>query len=116
MNLIKIALADGHFIGGIFKTMLMLCQFNETYLIGHAQRIGLIVGGSLKQVTQRLLPTPRQDVLHEHHQIIDAQFLQSYQISEKAALVENTVPLAELLSISIEKARAILALDHLFSD
>ena len=48
--------------------------------------------------------------------MIDAQFPQSYQIYEEAALVENTVPLAEFLSISNEKARAILALDHLFSE
>ena len=95
----------------------MMCQvLNETYLIGHVQRTGFIVEGSPKEVTQRLLPTLRQDVLHEHHQIIDAQFPQSYQIYEEVALVENAVPLAEFLSISIEKARAILALDHLFSD
>jgi len=55
-------------------------------------------------------------VLHEHHQIIDAQFLQIYEIYEEVALIENAVPLAEFLSISNEKARAILALDHLFSD
>jgi hypothetical protein len=62
------------------------------------------------------LPSLRQDVFHEHHQIINAQFPQSYQIYEEAALVENAVPLAEFLSISNEKTRAILALDHLFSD
>jgi hypothetical protein len=55
-------------------------------------------------------------VLHEHHQIINAQFPLSYQIHEETTFIENAVPLAEFLSISIEKARAILALDHLFSD
>jgi hypothetical protein len=62
------------------------------------------------------LPTLRQDVLYEHHQFIDAQFPQSYQIYEELALKENAVPLAEFLSISIERARATLVLDHLFSD
>jgi hypothetical protein len=62
------------------------------------------------------LPSLRQDVFHEHHQIINAQFPQSYQIHEEVVLIENAVPLAQILSISIEKAHAILALDHLFSD
>jgi hypothetical protein len=53
---------------------------------------------------------------HEHHQLIDAQFPQSYQIHEEAGLEENAVPLAEFLGISTEKARAILASDQLFSD
>jgi hypothetical protein len=39
-----------------------------------------------------------------------------HEIYEEVALTENAVPLAEFLSISNEKARAILALDHLFSD
>ena len=78
--------------------------------------VGLIVERSPKEATQRLLPSLCQDVFHEHHQIINAQLPQSYQIYEEAALVENAVPLAEFLSISNEKARAILALDHLFSD
>jgi hypothetical protein len=48
--------------------------------------------------------------------LIDAQFLQSYQMYEEESLEENAVPLAEFLGISTEKARAIIALDHLFSD
>jgi hypothetical protein len=68
------------------------------------------------EVIERLLPTLRQDVGHEHHQLIDAQFPQSYQIHEEAGLEENAVPLAEFLGISTEKARAILASDQLFSD
>jgi hypothetical protein len=35
---------------------------------------------------------------------------------EEESLAENAVPLAEFLGISTEKARAIIALDHLFSD
>jgi len=98
------------------KTLLMMCQFEESYLFGHAQRIGLIVEDSSAEVTQRLLPTLHQDVRHEHHQLIDAQFPQSYQIYQEASIEQNAVPLAEFLGISIEKACAILALDHLFSD
>ena len=98
------------------KTLLIMCQFEESYLFGHAQRIGLIVEDSSAEVTQRLLPTLHQDVRHEHHQLIDAQFPQSYQIYEAASIEQNAVPLAEFLGISIEKACAILALDHLFSD
>lgn len=94
----------------------MVCQFNEAYLVGHAQRIGLVAEGAPLEVIECLLPTLRQDVWHKHHRLIDAQFLQSYQMYEEALLEENAVPLAEFLGISTEKARAILALDHLFSD
>ena len=98
------------------KTLVMMCQFNDAYLVGHAQRIGLVAKDSPPEVIERLLPTLRRDVGHEHHQLIDAQFPQSYQIYEEAALEENAVPLAEFLGISTEKARAILASDQLFSD
>jgi AmiR/NasT family two-component response regulator len=98
------------------KTLVMMCQFNDAYLVGHAQRIGLMAKDSPPEVIERLLPTLRQDVWHEHHQLIDAQFPQSYQIHEEAGLEENAVPLAEFLGISTEKARAILASDQLFSD
>jgi len=49
------------------KTLLMVCQFNEAYLVGHAQRIGLVAEGAPLEVIERLLPTLRQDVWHEHH-------------------------------------------------
>ena len=98
------------------KTLLTVCQFNEPYLVGHAQRIGLVAEGAPPEVIERLLPTLRQDVWHEHHRLIDAQFPQSYQMYEEASREENAVPLAEFLGISTEKACAILALDHLFSD
>ena len=68
------------------KTLLMMCQFDQSYLFGHAQRIGLIVEDSSAEVTQRLLPTLHQDVRHEHHQLIDAQFPQSYQIYQEASI------------------------------
>ena len=98
------------------KTLLMVSQFSEAYLVGHAQRIGLVAEGAPPEVIERLLPTLRQDVWHEHHRLIDAQFPQSYQMYEEASREENAVPLAEFLGISTEKACAILALDHLFSD
>ena len=54
------------------KTLLTVCQFNEAYLVGHAQRIGLVAEGAPPEVIERLLPTLRQDVWHEHHRLIDA--------------------------------------------
>ena len=44
------------------KTLLMVCQFNEAYLFGHAQRIRLVAEGAPPEVIERLFPMLRQDV------------------------------------------------------
>ena len=92
------------------------CDFTDEYLIGHARRVGL-AGDTTPQATiDRLLPTIRYDVRFESDRIRDAGFVGLGRLRQSASVDENTVPLAEFLDISVEKARAIAATEYLFVD
>lgn len=92
------------------------CEFSNDFLIGHAKRVGLAADRTPQEVLDRLLPTIRYDVRFESDRIRDAGFPGFYQLRQTATVDENTVPLAEFLDIPLEKARAIAATEHLFTD
>jgi hypothetical protein len=92
------------------------CDFTDDYLIGHAQRVGLAGERTPQETIDRLLPTIRYDVKFESDRIRDAGFPNLLRIRQSASIDENTVPLAEFLGISIDKAREIAATDYLYAD
>ncbi|OYU41178.1 MAG: glycosyl transferase [Pseudorhodobacter sp. PARRP1] len=92
------------------------CDFTDEYLIGHAIRVGLASDSTPKDTIERLLPTIRYDVKFEGDRIRDAGFPNLLRVRQSASIDENTVPLAEFLDISPEKAREIAATEYLFVD
>ncbi len=92
------------------------CDFTDDYLIGHAKRVGLASDSTPKDTIERLLPTIRYDVKFEGDRIRDAGFPNLLRVRQSASIDENTVPLAEFLDISPEKAREIAATEYLFVD
>ena len=92
------------------------CDFTDDYLIGHAIRVGLASDATPKDTIERLLPTIRYDVRFEGDRIRDAGFPNLLRVRQSASIDENTVPLAEFLDISPEKAREIAATAYLFVD
>jgi hypothetical protein len=92
------------------------CDFSDSYLIGHARRVGLAGDRTPQDVLDRLLPTIRYDVRFESDKIRDADFSKLMRIRELAPAAENAVALAEFLDISLEKAREIADTPHLFLD
>jgi hypothetical protein len=92
------------------------CDFTDDYLIGHAKRVGLATDSTPRDTIDRLLPTIRYDVRFEGDRLRDAGFPNLLRIKQSASIDENTVPLAEFLGISVEKAREIAASPYLFVD
>ena len=92
------------------------CKFSDSYLSGHARRIGLAGDHTSSDALARLLPTIRADLFHESDQIREAEFPNFFQIRETDSAEDNAGPLAKFLDISHEQAREIAATDYLFSD
>jgi len=98
------------------KLLEIECDFTDDYLIGHAKRVGLAGERTPQETIDRLLPTIRYDVKFESDRIRDLGISRFHRIRQGATVDENTLPLAEFLDITVEKARAIAATEYLFVD
>lgn len=92
------------------------CQFSDAFLIGHARRVGLAGERTGQATLDRLLPTIRNDMMHETDRVRDAGFAHYGRISETAAPEDNAGAIAEFLSISQDQALAIARSDGLYAD
>jgi len=92
------------------------CSFSDDYLIGHAMRVGLAGEQTSQETLDRLLPTIRNDMLHESDAIRDAEFENHCRIREAASTDENADELARFLGIAGDKAHEITSTDYLFAD
>ncbi|WP_417720603.1 DUF5928 domain-containing protein [Salipiger sp.] len=92
------------------------CQFSEAYLIGHAMRVGLAGDRTPKETLNRLMPTIRNDMVHESDRIRDADFDNHLRMRESDSPEVNARVVAEFLSISSDKALDISRTDYLFAD
>ena len=92
------------------------CDFSDDYLRGHAARVGLAGQATSPEALERVLPTIRRDVHFEHVRLRDAGFSHYSRIREGASVDENSIELAEFLSVGPEPAKAIASTDHLFVD
>ncbi len=92
------------------------CNFTDTYLAGHARRVGLAGENTSDQTLERLLPTIRNDILHEADQLRDADLANHVILRENNSPDLNSARLQTFLSVSSEQADRILATEHLFSD
>jgi hypothetical protein len=92
------------------------CDFSDSYLVGHARRVGLAGEHTPQEVINRLLPTIRYDVKFESDNIRDADFSGLLRVRESDKPEENAVALAAFLGITLEKARQITETEYLFVD
>lgn len=92
------------------------CQFSDDYLIGHAMRIGLAGDRTSKETLERLLPTVRNDMVHESDRIRDANFENLVRMREIDGRDPNARAVSEFLRIPETTAQDIVGLDHLYAD
>jgi hypothetical protein len=92
------------------------CSFSDAYLVGHAKRVGLAGETTSPQTLERLLPTIRNDILHESDRIRDAALPNHARMREVDTAELNGAAIAEFLTVNADTAQAIARTDHLFSD
>lgn len=92
------------------------CDFTDEYLIAHAQRSGLVGVQTPKQTLDRILPTIRNDILHETDRIRDAGFDPFVTLHEADTAEDKVAKLARVFGITAEQAQDISQNPDLFSD
>ncbi|EBA06404.1 DUF5928 domain-containing protein [Sagittula stellata] len=92
------------------------CQFSDDYLIGHAMRVGLAGARTPRETIERLLPTVRNDMIHESDRIRDAEFEYLNHMREIDPMEVSARAVAEFLTVPESVAQDIVRHDHLFAD
>ena len=93
------------------------CAFSDDYLIGHAQRVGLIRDSSSEATVKRLLPALRNDVFEESETLRAQEFDAHFILREADDLREQAQALAEFLKVTTKEAETVLeSQPHLFLD
>lgn len=92
------------------------CTFSDTYLLGHARRVGLAGEHTPEETIERLLPTIRNDVMLESDRLRDERFPEYFRIRERGNPEDNAAALAAFLPVKPEVAREIADTPYLFSD
>ncbi len=98
------------------KLLEVECRFGDDYLLGHAMRVGLAGEMTPQDTINRLLPTVRHNFEFEADQIRDADFPNTFKISEYEAGEGNIAALAAFLDVAEGAARDILDADYLYVD
>ena len=92
------------------------CDYSETYLKGHASRIGLAGEQTPQETFNRILPTIKRDIEDESDAIRDADFENYGRIREVDDIGDFLKPIMSFLTVSEDKARDIATTPHLFAD
>ncbi len=92
------------------------CIYTDTYLEGHARRVGLAGVDTPPEGYRMLLPTIRNDVYYESELIREQNFPEFYRIRERASPEENAGTLSRFLGVDRDKALAVSSTDYLFVD
>lgn len=98
------------------RVMLIETEFDDDYLRGHFGRVGLAGPQTPPEVLDRLLPTVRQDLEHEHERLRDLGLDSFYTLSPRRSPDENARALAQFLGIAQDQAAEILADPQIFTD
>ncbi len=98
------------------RLLMIDAVFDDDYLRGHIERVGLSGGVALPEVVERLLPTVRRDLTDEAERLRDLEFPHVYTLSPLATVEENAEVLSQFLAVPLEQAQKIAATEYLFSD
>ncbi len=111
-NLISEFYGDNARIG----TLLIDCDFDDSYLEGHAQRISLATDETPKEALVHLLPTLRYDIQFEADQVRDAEHDAIYEIGETRPHIENITVLEQFFNCTRTEAEILANTPYLFED
>ncbi len=92
------------------------CVFTDTYLAGHACRVGLAGPETPAETLRQLLPTLRMDFMAEADRLRDENFPDLFRLREGAEPDENADALAEFFSLPRDRALTIAETEYLFTD
>ena len=92
------------------------CRYSDAYLTGHAMRVGLAGDHTPHETLNRLLPTIRNDMVHESDRIRDAQFENHLLMREIDDPAQNARPIAAFLGVTEDTALELARTDNLFAD
>ncbi len=92
------------------------CTFDDQYLVGHAQRVGLATDDTPDEVIARMLPTLRHQFHDESVRIRDEEFPRHWRLRQDRDVGENADVLAEFFSTDAGTARQLAETPHLFAD
>lgn len=91
------------------------CDMSDSFLAGHARRIGLAGENTSAAMLAQLIPTLRNDIREESARIRDAGLAELHRLREGAGSDDNAAELAGFLRCDRETAAALLT-DDLFAD
>lgn len=91
-------------------------EFDDQYMHGHMDRIGLTGSTTPEEVRERLRPIVRADLEHEAERLRDMNFERFYTIAEAQSLERNALSLQQFLDLTPEIAQDLAATDQLFAD
>ncbi|MEJ6391782.1 DUF5928 domain-containing protein [Gymnodinialimonas sp. 2305UL16-5] len=92
------------------------CQFDDQYLVGHAQRVGLATEDTPGEVIARMLPTLRHEFVDEATAIRDQEFDAHWRLREGRGAEENALVLSDFFGIDPAQGQALAETPHLFAD
>ena len=92
------------------------CDFSDDYLVGHAQRLGLVGADAPEMALDRLMPTVRADISHEREAIRDAGFETLIRMNQSDDTEIRAAAICDYLQIDASKAAEIAELPYLFQD
>ena len=92
------------------------CMFDDQYLLGHAQRIGLIKGIAENKSTDRVLPSLRNQIDQERETIRQSGFENRFVVSQAAQYDENILELMAFCNLDQYEATRIIEQKWIFSD
>jgi hypothetical protein len=92
------------------------CALDDTYLAGHAERMGLVGPHTPRDVVAQLMPTVRQDLRFESERLRELDVTAFFRLRETATTDEKAAILAEFLGLPPDTSREIAMTDHLFDD
>ena len=98
------------------KLLEIECTFDDDYLVGHAQRVGLAGDETSSETMDQILPAIRNDVHFESDQIRDAGFEYYDRIRETASSMDNAQAIARFLNVDDDIAKQLAETPHLFVD
>ena len=92
------------------------CVFDDTYLVGHARRVGLATLDTPEEVVARMLPTLRHEFADESVRIREAEFPRYWRIRQDCGSAENAAVLSDFFGVPPDTGRALAETPYLFDD
>ena len=98
------------------RVLLIDTDFDDDYVRGHIERVGLAGRHSAPEHVNRLIPAVRSDLEHEAERIRDLEIDSFQAISEARGEQANAAALQRLLGVDPGVAAELARTPHLFDD